>query len=73
MDDLDASPFAAFVMSEFHAPEVEAIVRREEHEATAALGHVRCTEQHGWEGAGYGDDFMLLPLAPACPACGAAL
>lgn len=65
---LDESPFAAFVMSEFHEPEVARIVAHEEAGATAALGFVACPGDHadcapdadGWH-------------AFTCVECGAAL
>lgn len=73
------NPFAAFIMSEFHAPDVEARVR---HEELAAIpGQVVCGAPHGPEAILPDGETLVRrdrPHAPgepgfSCSSCGAAV
>jgi hypothetical protein len=70
--DLFADPFGAFVMSEFHAPDVEATVRAEEMRAVP--GQVRCDHDHeDLAPCEDGCDVCEQGYTPPCPGCGAAV
>lgn len=64
-------PFAAFVMSEFHEPEVARIVAREEAEGARAIGAEPCAWAHDPNDAGPGEPSRS-PWWP-CPGCEAAV
>lgn len=65
-DDIAADPFAAFVMAEWHTPDVEAKVRHEE--LAAVPFQVECRLAHG--DADVAPEAQV-PSERPCPACGA--